>query len=142
MRKIEFRAKDLANGKWQYGYYLNDDGHDYLYVEDSPYKRTRVEIDPRTLGQYVGLRDYGNRVIFEGDIVEGFTDKKREWMARGAVIWGGDSWHIALFGVEFRRNELAYLSDMSIRQRQIRVVGNIYDGEDRVMAFLKRGTGQ
>lgn len=56
MREIKFRAKLVDNGKW-----IN---------WNIPRQVEFNEIDPKTLGQYTGLKDNNGKEIYEGDIIE------------------------------------------------------------------------
>jgi len=68
MRTVKFRAKALSDGKWVYGYVIRIDGKYYIFSE-----RVRqcslVEVDPYTVGQYIGLKDNSNKEIYDDDIV-------------------------------------------------------------------------
>ena len=84
-RLIRFRGKRLEDGKWVYGYLIQDEvgtmsslttrsfiaptlptentyGHLWLTYMN--------EVDPKTVGQYAGFEDKNKWPIYDGDIVK------------------------------------------------------------------------
>lgn len=73
MREILYRAKRLADGKWIYGYYFEQDMPDgkrsYIRTLQTDRFGTDFSVDPATVGEYTGLQDKNGNKIFEGDII-------------------------------------------------------------------------
>ena len=70
-RTIQFRGYNLKNKKWLHGYYLVNRGKHYIVQDEvvEPFaEESDFEVDPESVGQYVG--DYKGKPIYEGDIVE------------------------------------------------------------------------
>ena len=65
MREIKFRGKRLDNGEWLYGSLVILNGR-YFIFDDA----NRHEVDPTTVGEYIGLKDNNGTDVWEGDIVE------------------------------------------------------------------------
>ena len=101
MREIEFRA--LTNSKVEVkGYYVYDEHLKLHYIDTG--RGVMVEINPDTLGQYIGIKDVCKRKVFQGDIVKVreiiYENCKRKKIDRideyiGEVVCHQYGWHIA-----------------------------------------------
>lgn len=67
-REIKFRAKRLDNGEWVYGHYTHNpiSGKRFIYSVVDGYYRG-VEVDPKTLGQFINKMSVQRIEIYEGD---------------------------------------------------------------------------
>jgi hypothetical protein len=74
MREILFRGKAIADNKWRYGgIHINDEGRTFIIIGSYPDKKIGYcfcEVDPNTVGQYMGIKDKLNKRLFEGEKVK------------------------------------------------------------------------
>lgn len=111
MREILFRGKRADNGEWVEGAYFKHDTVRVCLSSDDPKPKhlivkdgfcdwgfepgiIGIEVDPTTVGQYIGIRDRNGQKIFEGDTVEVY-DIWGEFECIGTVSWNDTflAWH-------------------------------------------------
>jgi len=71
--QIKFRGKSLSTGEWVYGYYyaipMTFNGStevSHAIVDSTGFI---FKIDPKTVGQYVGMNDAEKNEIYDGDVI-------------------------------------------------------------------------
>ena len=134
-REILFRGKRIDNGEWVEGF--------YVVLPMIHYKRkeplithaetgTSYEVDPATIGQYVGMTDKNGKRIFEGDVV--------------AQLWydfdepADDSFGEVVFSVadcsfsvlDLNKNEIMSMGHGCAYHYEVEVIGNIHDNPELI----------
>ena len=67
MEKYEFRGKSSVTGEWVYGYLIEGVADGKLYIGKNNIQIT--EVDPETVGQFIGFCDKNNNPIYKDDII-------------------------------------------------------------------------
>lgn len=121
MRDIVFRGKD-ENGKWAYGSLLMRSNEDCEILQVRKYEGIESDnwgwskVDYETIGQYTGLKDKNDKMIFEGDIV------KLDNRGVCEVVFEHGS-----FCFKYGGCYSFYDGDFGCTESEIEVIGNIFN---------------
>jgi uncharacterized phage protein (TIGR01671 family) len=121
MREILFRAKRV-DGIWVEGYYFAKPILDYhtIILGDEQW-----QVDPSTVGQYTGLTDKNGKRIFEGDIIECWSQGVK---ARGDVRQRIDG--LWILYPAFQSNVFWGLCPQGNGTTAVEVIGSIHDNPE------------
>lgn len=124
-REIKFKAKRLDGKEWVEGSLIRSTTgiKERAYIVDnfsSMSDYSVIGVDPSTVCQFTGLKDYEGKEIWEGDIVEReiYDLYKGSAKVKAAIEYKGSGFVVAI-------NSETY----SLYSKHIKVVGNKFDKE-------------
>ena len=123
-REIKFRGQKLINDQWVYGFYAGD--HPFLNQSIIISGVTEYDVEPKTVGQYTGLKDKNDSEIYEDDIVIA----KGEVNVLYLVKFGQFMYSDACFFLEEISDSNPPLRFFSRGIDQTEIIGNIYENPE------------
>lgn len=119
MREILFRGKRCDNSEWVEGD-LHQYNHQYDYIIDK--FDFRYSVNHLTVGQYTGMTDKNGRKIFEGDIVECWSEGVK---AKGNVQQRNDG--LWIIYPAWQKLIMWGLCPDEYGNTTVEIIGNIHD---------------
>lgn len=140
MREIKFRAKDLKRNEWVYGSLVI--GKTKTWIVDAPPQvgipTQMVEVDPKTVGQFVEFCDINKSEIYEGDVVKyktlhGFDCENDDWRESSKIYEGNEPRMVEYIKGQFwPREYYNYCEDgfYATRWFDIEIIDNEYENPE------------
>lgn len=126
MRQIKFRGKSNKDGEWFFGNLYDKDISGRTYICTT--KKGCLDIDPDTVGQFIGLHDKNGKEIYEGDILKGY------WNTLLVVYFDKDYLQYRVKNTDGNNREISYYGN----NMTLEVIGNIHDNPE----LLKGGQNE
>lgn len=131
-REIKFRGKRIDNGEWVYGWYIQYEHmgviKHYIVTNWAQIYVNSYEVDPETVGQYMGRQDQKGKEICKGDVIEYpyvYTGRNLKFTAY--VDWSDELLCYCLRNMDGTWKSEAHAYDF---ENNSEVIGNRWDNPD------------
>ena len=136
-----FKAKRIDNGEWVQGYLYGIWEKRYILwgmTNDVP---NMIEVDPSTICQCTGLKDRHDNLIFENDLMDGFSypylsglDSEHDYFAE--VCWCDDITGFGICTHKYKNSDVRGSADGEVDliedfdSSKWEIIGNIFDNKE------------
>lgn len=147
MREILFRGKRVDTGEWCYGVPLVEGWRKTTYIASYEYSSLafvqQIDVDPETIGQFTGLTDKNGKRIWEGDILQEFSEYEDKPIGEKRVVrYGFDQTDIiSVYGFSPCDKNGKPTGDLWLGSyyeknvaEEVVVVGNVHDNPELLTA--------
>lgn len=125
MREIKFRGIELESDNWVYGSLVSYEPYPEIQsteLRENAYDYDKWEVDPQTVGQFIGLTDQNRKEIYEGDILS-YDDGSEKVQ----IIYNGNAFE------GFRLDRKILFNNNYLQNKnylQFNIIGNVHQNPD------------
>jgi len=141
MREIKFRGVGIGTSKWYYGDLrvisakMAVENGVYIVPTDTLWHK--IEVDPKSVGQYTGLRDKNGKEIYEGDIIELIN-----WIGLIGIVSWDNKYSRFVIDAGYSGRGVFDFTNFEVDNgvvRSCKVIGNIYEKREAENEEVKDG---
>lgn len=125
MREIKYRGKDTKTGEWIFGDLLHHDERVGICTQNGDGTMNLCDVIAETVGQSTGLFDKKGREIYEGDVVEAWSEGLK---AMGEVVQRIDG--LWILYPAFQKKTFWGLMPNASGKTTVEIIGNRFENPE------------
>lgn len=131
-----YRGKRVDNGEWFLGNLATFKDGDCAIFDADDDTSPLCQVDPETVGQYIGINDINDKKIFEGDIVKHFNnDVFPNEFDVGVIHFNIEILAFMRTSKKLKKHKYFIYSNIKLE-----VIGNIYDDPELLKEVTRNNT--